>query len=410
MRGKSPTIACFTIGDTGHVHRTLPVVAGLRSRGADVHVFCSSQHRSTIEGAGGRFHDLHAGRPLEGADAESIPRALRFVTFAGMHGEEVAEEAATLNPDLVLYDTFSVVGRVVAKRLDLPHVNIVAGHDLHPQRTVEAVHADLAVHISEGCRRAVDVLRDRIGLSDATPFTYAWTRSPHLNLVGEPGGFLPSESARALDPVAFFGSLPSPEEIERRSRVPTTTLFGASPPPLRVLASFGTIVWRFFAKEALQALDAIATAVEGRRDAVAVLGLGGHDVPSDAVRRLMRARVRVEPYVDQWNVLRSATAFVTHNGLNSTHEAVFLGVPMLSYPFFWDQPALAERCRSLGLSVPLASRPRAPITADDVSRGLDELAARGSTYRSALDRAGAEERATLKGRGAILDRMLALCV
>ena len=50
---------------------------------------------------------------------------------------------------------------------------------------------------------------------------------------------------------------------------------------------------------------------------------------------------------------RGRRVFVTHHGLNSTHEAIYHRTPMLSYPFFGDQPYLANRCRDLGLSVPL---------------------------------------------------------
>ena len=46
-------------------------------------------------------------------------------------------------------------------------------------------------------------------------------------------------------------------------------------------------------------------------------------------------------------VLAAADVFVTHHGLNSTHESIAERVPMLSYPFQWDQPGMAERCQAL---------------------------------------------------------------
>ena len=38
-----------------------------------------------------------------------------------------------------------------------------------------------------------------------------------------------------------------------------------------------------------------------------------------------------------------ADAFVTHSGMNSTHEALFHKMSMVSYPIFADQPGLAAR-------------------------------------------------------------------
>lgn len=135
----------------------------------------------------------------------------------------------------------------------------------------------------------------------------------------------------------------------------------------------------------------------------AVVSLGGNavDVPG-------AGNIRVESYVDQWRALSEADLFVTHHGLNSTHEAAYWRVPMLSCPFFWDQPGLAAKCAELGLAVPLAPGPRAPFAAADVDRAIAEIDARGDTMRRRLDEARGFEEKVVAGRAEVTRRILRL--
>jgi hypothetical protein len=81
---------------------------------------------------------------------------------------------------------------------------------------------------------------------------------------------------------------------------------------------------------------------------------------------------------------------------------------MLSYPFFWDQPALARRCAELGIAVPLARDPRAPIAPRDVDAAVDEALARGPAMRARLDEARTWEERVVALRPAVTRRILGL--
>jgi len=87
----------------------------------------------------------------------------------------------------------------------------------------------------------------------------------------------------------------------------------------------------------------------------------------------VKPNVRVVEYADQWEALRESDVFITHHGLNSTHEAVFNRVPMISYPFFGDQPALAAKCRRFGSAVPLNAFLAWPRKPKDVSAALAKI-------------------------------------
>jgi UDP:flavonoid glycosyltransferase YjiC (YdhE family) len=405
---RRPAAAVFAMPEASHFQRLRPLVADLARAGIEPHVFTDRRFRPEVERAGGRFVDLFAAHPLEAVDRESVPVPCRYVSFAGAYADQIAGEVEKLRPSLVVYDTFAVIGHVVARLLGIPYVNVCAGHNVDPARFVERLEDDPRVSIAPSCHRAVETLRERYGVADASPFSYLSGHSPFLNLYCEPAAYLTEEERKPFEPIAFYGSLPSIDQIKARSGDGDRSWFGGDPAELKVYVSFGTVVWRYWPSEALDALGSIAGALGSMPDARGLISLGGAEVGSEAERALARANVAVKEYVDQWLVLGEADAFITHQGLNSTHEATFNRVPMISYPFFADQPALAERCRRLGLAIPLAGSPRGRLSESDVEGALTELAARSESMRAALDRGHRWERETIESRGSILERVTEL--
>ena len=386
--------------ERGHWQRLRPLVAALAIRGIEVNVFTHDRFGAQVEAAGGRFVDLFARYPLEQADDSSSPFPCRFVSFAGHYASEVLRDVAELQPSLVVYDTFAVIGRVVGRALGVPYVNVCAGHNMDPSRFLPRLEVDPRVDLSESCHRAVDILRDSYGLVDASPFSYVSGLSPYLNIYCEPSAFLTEQERRIFEPIAFFGSLPPPEEMQEKQWAPR--YFDSD--GFNVYVSFGTVVWRYFAAEALATLTSLAdhfAAIDGLR---AVISLGRSDQDPAT---LTRSNVEVRDYVDQWAILQEADAFVTHNGLNSTHEAIFNLVPMVSNPFFSDQPSLAQKCRQLGLAVPLRGSD-GPAGAGDVERAFVELSTHQGRMRANLEQARAWELDVIAGREEVVDRLLEL--
>jgi MGT family glycosyltransferase len=397
------SILVMCMGGVGHVQLLLPLVAGFRRRGVPVRVMTHGEFRERVEAMGAAFVDLYAGRPLDAADATSVPVPSRWVTFAGVYAESLAAEVATFAPRLILYDTFTVAGFVVARLLGLPYVNVCPNHAPVPSRMLAALARDPRVATSDACRAAVERLRTVHGMAGANPFSYYETLSPHLNLYCEPEEFLDPGDRAPFAPLAFFGALAPPES----DGAPAAGAFAGSGTRRRIYVSFGTVVWPYFEAAATAALAAISQTLAGR-DVDVVLSLGRHRLSPAARAALVRGNVRVEDHVDQWATLAEADAFVTHHGISSTHEAIFRRVPMISYPFFGDQPALARRCRDLGLAVPLTDEPRAEVKPAALLGALDRLSDERDRFAARLSEARAWELRTIAGRDAIIDRMLAL--
>jgi MGT family glycosyltransferase len=400
--------AVFCMPERGHLQRLLPIIAGLARRGVDARVFTDSAFRAPVERVGGRFVDLFARHPMDAADATSRPIPCRYVTFAAHYAASLLEEMARVGPSVIVYDTFAVIGVVLGRRLGIPYVNVCAGHNMSPANAVASLEHERRAALSPACVRAIDLLRSRRDVPDASPYSYITGLSPFLNLYCEPPEFLRPEERRAFEPVAFVGSLLPLEMVDRRPDGREGILDPHGNARLRVYASFGSVVWRYHEAEALRALAALSEALGALDDARMLISLGGHALPRDVTAQLERDNVRVADYVDQRRVLERASACVTHQGLNSTHEAVYHGVPMVSYPFFGDQPGLAARCQEYGVAIPLVGDLRGPVSRYHVREALDRLRDRSDDMAESLARARAWEVEVMSGRDAVIERILDL--
>jgi MGT family glycosyltransferase len=65
--------------------------------------------------------------------------------------------------------------------------------------------------------------------------------------------------------------------------------------------------------------------------------------------------VIVQPHVPQLDVLRHATVFVTHGGMNSVGESLYHGVPVLVVPQMSEQEMVGRRVEELGAGLYLAN-------------------------------------------------------
>jgi UDP:flavonoid glycosyltransferase YjiC (YdhE family) len=256
------------------------------------------------------------------------------------------------------------------------------------------------VAIDPRCYAAAERLKSEFGISDVSPFSYIPDPSPLLNVKCEPAEWYTGGEVEKLGPLAFFGAIPDRSFARPRK-------YTARP---HVFASFGTIIWRYWTREALDTYAAIADAIESL-GAEGTISLGGAPVGDEAIARLQRPSVRVERYVDQWKTLEHSDLFVTHHGRGSTHEAVACGTPMLSHPFFWDQPSLALRAHELGVATPLLPG----TTGQDAVPSISEVVAaiehafdRLPDSHASLLEAQTWERRAIEERPAFARKVLAL--
>src|SRR6185312_3790173 len=184
--------------------------------------------------------------------------------------------------------------------------------------------------------------------------------------------------------------------------------FGREQDRLRIYACCGTVAFRYYSDTIVRLFEALSEAVAGMPDACALISLGGATIAEETLGRLRRPNVETVDYADQWAALGKADVFLTHHGLNSTHEAIFRRVPMLSYPIFSDQPAMAKRCQEFGIAVPLTNSLRGPVGPDDIRAALATVAAGRDGIMTRIERARSMELEVMTQRPAVLARIMDL--
>lgn len=90
----------------------------------------------------------------------------------------------------------------------------------------------------------------------------------------------------------------------------------------------------------------------------------------------------VRPHFPQLEVLKHATVFVTHAGMNSTMEAVLNQVPTVAVPQMPEQRANARRLAELGLGSTLTEH-----TAPALRRAVSEMDESGPVRKNLAEMA-----------------------
>ena len=78
----------------------------------------------------------------------------------------------------------------------------------------------------------------------------------------------------------------------------------------------------------------------------------------------------VKNYVPQTEVLKYTKLFITHGGMNSTHEGLYYGIPLILLPQSADQPIIARQVSNIGAGITLQMQ---SLTANQLLETVDHV-------------------------------------
>jgi len=276
--------------------------------------------------------------------------------FAGMHARAALPAMLDLveawRPDVVVRETMEFASTLAAERHGVPQ----ARFGVHLQAAVDGNAGPLGLAAGP-----LDALRPLAGLAP-DPGLRAIRDSPLLTLApaatdvpGAPPA-LRFRDPEAVGPAARNGGPPL-----------VHVAFGSEAPASRHFPG----VYRD-TLEALAGLDVEVLAAVGDRRDPAELG----PVPANA---------RVERWVPQADVMRTAAAMVGHGGSGSTLSALAAGVPQALVPLFVDGPANAARVAELGAGIALAGPAAVAAELEPAVRRVLEDPAHRAAARAVAD-------------------------
>ena len=314
----------------GHTNPTLPLARELVRRGHSVTYINAESFRRRVEETGAifvPFRDFPANLDAEGIKRRCFGAA--FDTAMGLVGRF----------DLLIYEMFFYPGIEVARRMGIPCV----------RQFSQPAWSEATWKAAPGVFRLSARLIDRQVLTNKDARRMGFARSslhdgilgrhPDLNLVYVPEAF---QGQRDSFDESWLFMVPPPEDTLSDVVIP----YGRMRDPI-VYISLGSIISnRGFCKECIRAF--------GNRPFSVILNTGR--IEPDSLGSLPE---NIYPYsfVPQIDVLRHAKVFLTHCGMNSINEALFLGVPMVAMPFLNDQITNARRLVELGLARRVRSFP-----------------------------------------------------
>lgn len=336
-------IAFFCIPAHGHTNPMLPVAAELVRRGNIVRFYSFEEFEEKIKAAGAEFISCDAFLPKLTEQEEA---GLKNVSSTEMTVQDIRitlsmndfldKEFKSFQPDVVYTDSVCFWGKLNAWKHHVPMV---------VSTSTFAFNQMSSKYMKNSPREMADMIfglpRVSRELKKLRPYGYHVKNVLFLiqsdnntdSIVYTSKRFQPysesfSDHYAFVGPSVFSKALPEKEK-ER---------------PL-IYISMGTVMndrKDFYSKcvDALKNLNVDVTISCGNAISREELGV-------------LPEHIRVYSHVDQLEVLAKADVFLTHCGMNSVSESLYMAAPMVLYPQTSEQHAVARRVTEIGAGIML---------------------------------------------------------
>ena len=336
-------IAFFCIPAHGHTNPMLPVAAELVSRGNTVRFYSFNEFKSKIEASGAEFIscDSYLPKLTKKEEAELKNVSITEMTIQGIRTTLAMDmflhnEFLSFKPDVVYTDSVCFWGKLNAWKHGVPMV---------VSTSTFAFNQMSSQYMKNSPKELADMIfglpKISKELKKLKPYGYH-VRSA-LSLV---------QSDNNTDSIVYTSRRfqPYAESFSNHYAFVGPSVFSKDQPdkeklrPL-VYISLGTVI--------NDRPDFYSRCIEALKDQDADILISCGNVIDIEALGVLPDNVKVYPYVDQPGILSKADVFITHCGMNSVSESLYMATPLVLYPQTSEQRAVARRTVEIGAGLML---------------------------------------------------------
>lgn len=335
-------------GSEGHINPTIGVVQELISRGEEVVYFTIEAFRERIEKTGAIVHTLDGQKFIKafisGGRNYLLERINGLLHTADIVIPSVLEKIEGEHFDYIIHDSMFGCGRLLAQILKLPAINSCTSFaqtkesfDKMLEQLSKNIATEVVKEIHDEYQSLTSMVKEKYDVEIHSPYEVFCNPAP-LTIVYTTREFQPF--GEAFDQTyKFIGPSISTRFIQENFDL--TAIKGKSP----IYISLGTVF--------NQAIDFYKLCFKafGNTDHTVVMSIGEKAQISDLGE--IPKNFIVKNYVPQTEVLKYTKLFITHGGMNSTHEGLYYGVPLIAIPQSADQPFIAGQVANIGAGIKL---------------------------------------------------------
>lgn len=339
------TFIFFTIPAYGHLNPMLGVIKELVKKNNKVIVYNTVDFKDVIERTGAEFRPPPVAiKKIDFRLMKNAPVMARLNLWATeLLFESIVNIVKQEKPDCLVHDSLSVWGKLIGLKTGIPTISLVPSMGLNYKVILSGIRhfiPDLQKLFGDplGTFEIIRKYRSLYREIDVIPpfILDIFSNEEKLNIVFTSEYFQPKGESFGTN-YKFVGPV-----IYKRDQTKLPQKMFKSGKPIIYIA-LGTIynddqqIYKLF----------IETFKNSRYQVFIATG----KYFKSSIFGKMPENIYIDEYLPQLQILKKASLFISHAGMNSVNESLYFGVPLIMFPQIQEQRLNAARVEELGAGI-----------------------------------------------------------